>query len=232
MRDLILITAGYLIGSIPWGYVVAKLLRGVDIRTVGSGNLGAANVWRVLGFKAGLAVAVLDVGKGFTAALLGLWAGDELTGLLAGIAAMVGHWRPLFMGLNKGGKIVATTGGVALALAPLASLATGVVWVVTFLLTRYTSIASMLAALALPLFALALGSSALVVVFSAGAALAILLLHRANIGRLLSGTENRFELRRRPAESRERATNAPAPAARGRVRRAFRRLVPGEGSSG
>jgi glycerol-3-phosphate acyltransferase PlsY len=232
MRDLILVTAGYLIGSIPWGYVVAKLLRGVDIRTVGSGNLGAANVWRVLGFKAGLAVAVLDVGKGFAAALLGLWAGDELTGLLAGIAAMVGHWRPLFMGLNKGGKIVATTGGVALALAPLATLATGVVWVVTFLLTRYTSVASMLAALALPLFALAFGSSALVVVFSAGAALAILLLHRANIGRLLSGTENRFELSRRPSDSHERATNAPAPAPGGRVRRAFRRLVPGEGSSG
>jgi glycerol-3-phosphate acyltransferase PlsY len=232
MRDLILVTAGYLIGSIPWGYVVAKLLRGVDIRTVGSGNLGAANVWRVLGFKAGLAVAVLDVGKGFAAALLGLWAGDELTGLLAGIAAMLGHWRPLFMGLNKGGKIVATTGGVALALAPLATLATGVVWVVTFLLTRYTSVASMLAALALPLFALAFGSSALVVVFSAGAALAILLLHRANIGRLLSGTENRFELSRRPSDSHERATNAPAPAPGGRVRRAFRRLVPGEGSSG
>jgi glycerol-3-phosphate acyltransferase PlsY len=232
MRDLILVTAGYLIGSIPWGYVVAKLLRGVDIRTVGSGNLGAANVWRVLGFKAGLAVAVLDVGKGFAAALLGLWAGDELTGLLAGIAAMVGHWRPLFMGLNKGGKIVATTGGVALALAPLATLATGVVWVVTFLLTRYTSVASMLAAIALPLFALAFGSSALVVVFSAGAALAILLLHRANIGRLLSGTENRFELSRRPSDSRERATDAPAPAPGGRVRRAFRRLVPGEGSSG
>jgi glycerol-3-phosphate acyltransferase PlsY len=232
MRDLILVTAGYLIGSIPWGYVVAKLLRGVDIRTVGSGNLGAANVWRVLGFKAGLAVAVLDVGKGFAAAVLGLWAGDELTGLLAGIAAMLGHWRPLFMGLNKGGKIVATTGGVALALAPLATLATGVVWVVTFLLTRYTSVASMLAALALPLFALAFGSSALVVVFSAGAALAILLLHRANIGRLLSGTENRFELSRRPSDSHERATNAPAPAPGGRVRRAFRRLVPGEGSSG
>jgi glycerol-3-phosphate acyltransferase PlsY len=232
MRDLILITAGYLIGSIPWGYVVAKLLRGVDLRTVGSGNLGAANVWRVLGFKAGLAVAVLDVGKGFAAALLGLWAGDELTGLLAGIAAMLGHWRPLFMGLNKGGKIVATTGGVALALAPLASLATAVVWVVAFLITRYTSVASMLAALALPLFALAFGSSVLVVVFSAGAAFAILLLHRANIGRLLSGTENRFELSRRPSDSRERATTAPAPAPRGRVRRAFRRLVPGEGSSG
>ena len=142
MRDLILLAAaGYLIGSIPWGYVVPKLLRGVDIRTVGSGNIGAANVWRALGFKAGLAVAVLDVGKGFAAALLGLWAGDEITGLLAGIGAMVGHWRPLFMGLARGGKMVATTGGVALALAPLPCLAMCGVWVVSFLLTRYTSVA-------------------------------------------------------------------------------------------
>jgi acyl phosphate:glycerol-3-phosphate acyltransferase len=205
MRDFILFAAGYLIGSIPSGYVVPKLLRGVDIRTVGSGNIGAANVWRALGFKAGLAVAVLDVGKGFAAARLGLWAGDELTGLLAGIGAMVGHWRPLFMGLGRGGKMVATTGGVALALAPLACLAMCVVWVVVFLVTRYTSVASMLSALALPLFALAFGSSGVVVAFSVGAALAILLLHRANIGRLLTGTENRFVLSRRSAGSSEGA---------------------------
>lgn len=232
MRDVILIAAGYLIGSIPWGYVVPKLLRGVDIRTVGSGNLGAANVWRALGFKAGLAVALLDVGKGFAAALLGLLAGDELTGLLAGIAAMVGHWRPLFLRLARGGKMVATTGGVALALAPLACLAAGAVWVVSFLFTRYTSVASMLSALSLPLFALAFGSSGLVVTFFAGAAGAILLLHRANIGRLLSGTENRFELRRRQGDSGERAADATEPVPRGRVRRAFRRLVPREGRSG
>jgi acyl phosphate:glycerol-3-phosphate acyltransferase len=200
MRDLLLVAAGYLIGSIPWGYVVSRLLRGVDIRTVGSGNLGAANVWRALGFKAGLAVALLDVGKGLTAALLGLWLGNELTGLLAGIAAMVGHWRPLFMGLARGGKMVATTGGVALALAPLACLAAGAVWVATFLATRYTSVASLLSAASLPLFALIFGSSVPVVVFAAGAAIAILLLHRGNIGRLLSGTENRFDLGRRAGE--------------------------------
>lgn len=200
MRDLLLVTAGYLIGSIPWGYVVSKLLRGVDIRTVGSGNLGAANVWRALGFKAGLAVALLDVGKGFTAALLGVWLGDELTGLLAGIAAMVGHWRPLFMRLARGGKMVATTGGVALALAPFACLAAGAVWVASFLATRYTSVASLLSAAALPLFALIFGSSVPVVVFAAGAAIAILLLHRGNIARLLTGTENRFDLGRRPGQ--------------------------------
>jgi glycerol-3-phosphate acyltransferase PlsY len=144
---------------------------------------------------------------------------------------MIGHWRPLFMGLARGGKIVATTGGVALALAPLACLATGAVWVVTFLITRYTSVASMLSALALPLFALAFGSSVPVVAFSAGAALAILLLHRANIGRLLAGTENRFDLRSRSGDSREaRETTEPPP--RGLVRRALRRLVPGESRTG
>jgi acyl phosphate:glycerol-3-phosphate acyltransferase len=233
MRDLLLITAGYLIGSIPWGFIVPKLLRGVDIRTVGSGNLGAANVWRALGFKAGLAVALLDVGKGLAAALLGVWAGNELTGLLAGIAAMVGHWRPLFMGLARGGKIVATTAGVVLALAPLAFSAMSVVWVVTFLLTRYTSIASMVSAVSLPLLALAFGSSIPVVVFSAGAALAILVLHRANIRRLLNGTENRFDLRRHPRTGEaQRDVTRPAPQPRGLVRRAFRRLVPGEGRTG
>ena len=137
------------------------------------------------------------------------------------------------MGLARGGKIVATTGGVALALAPLASLATGAVWVVTFLVTRYTSVASMLAALALPLFALAFGSSVPVVVFATGAALAILVLHRANIRRLLDGTENRFDLRRssRTGEG-QKAVTRPASQPRGLVRRAFRRLVPGEGRTG
>ena len=93
--------------------------------------------------------------------------------------------------------MVATTGGVALALAPLASAAAGGVWVAIFLATRYTSVASMLAAAALPIFALVFGASLPVVAFAAGAAIAILLLHRANIARLLSGTENRFELGRR-----------------------------------
>lgn len=198
MRDLLLVIAGYLIGSIPWGFVLPRLLAGVDIRAVGSGNMGAANVWRVFGFKAGLGIALLDAGKGFAAALLGVWLSGEIVGLLAGIAAMVGHWRPLFMGLARGGKMVATTGGVALALAPLACAAAGGVWVASFLATRYTSVASMLAAAALPIFALVFGASLPVVAFAAGAALAILLLHRANIARLLSGTENRFELRRRP----------------------------------
>jgi glycerol-3-phosphate acyltransferase PlsY len=190
------VVVGYLLGSMPWGYWLPRLVRGGDVRGAGSGNTGAANVWRNFGFKLGLAVALLDVGKGSAAALFGLWLGGDTAGLLAGVAATLGHWRPLFLGLARGGKIVATTGGVALALAPLASLAVLAVWIVIFLATRYSSLASLTAAVALPIVAAALGTPWPTVVFTAGAAVAIVFLHRANIARLLSGTENRFRLRR------------------------------------
>ena len=199
MEDALLILAGYTLGSLPWGYWLPWMLSGVDIRTVGSHSTGAANVWRTQGFKVALGVAALDIGKGLAAALLGKWLGGELVGVLAGVAALVGHWRPLFMGFKRGGKIVATTGGVALALMPLATLAAGVVWIATFLATRYTSVASMTAAATLPIFAVALGASAPVIAFAVGAAIAIFVLHRSNIARLLSRSENRFELRRTKA---------------------------------
>jgi glycerol-3-phosphate acyltransferase PlsY len=180
----------------PWGYWLPRLLKGVNIREAGSGSTGAANVWRTMGFKIALGVALLDIAKGFAAAGLGLWLGNERVGLLAGIAALAGHWRPVFLGFRRGGKIVATTGGVALALVPLATLAAALVWIATFLATRYTSVASMVSAATLPLFAVLFGASWPVVAFAAGAAVAIFVLHRANIERLLSRSENRFELRR------------------------------------
>ena len=181
----------------PWAYWLPRLLRGIDIRTLGSGNPGATNVWRTLGFKFGMAVAFLDIAKGAVAALLGLAFGGDLVGVLAGVAAMVGHWRPLFLGFARGGKMVATTGGVALAVAPLPALAAAGVWLLVFLLTRYASVASILAAISLPLWALLFDASWPVVAFTAGAALAIVVLHRTNIRRLLAGEENRIE-RRRP----------------------------------
>ena len=199
LTDVLAIVAGYLLGSMPWGYWLPLLLTRTDVRAHGSGGTGAANVWRTVGFKIGLAVALLDVAKGAAAALLGVWSGGEEVGLAAGIAAMAGHWRPLFLGLARGGKIVATTGGVALALLLLPTLAAAAVWVGAFLTTRYTSVASMLAAVALPVFALLLDEPLSAVVFAVGAAVAILVLHRANIGRLVRGTENRFELRSRRA---------------------------------
>jgi glycerol-3-phosphate acyltransferase PlsY len=203
LRDVLLIAAGYVLGSMPWGYWLPRLLRGIDIRTLGSGNPGATNVWRTLGFKFGLAVAVLDIGKGAAAAVLGLWFGSDLIGVLAGVAAMIGHWRPLFLGFARGGKLVATTGGVALAVAPLAALSAAGLWLVVFFSTRYASVASIVAAVSLPLWALLFGASWPVLAFTAGAAAAIVVLHRANIRRLLAGEEHRAELRRpRPTASK------------------------------
>ena len=190
--DASLVVGAYLLGSIPFGYVLPRLLRGDDIRRHGSGNVGATNVWRVYGRSLGLPVAVLDVLKGLVPAALGLWLGGVWVGVLAGAAAMLGHARPVYLGFSKGGKMVATAGGVALALAPLAALGCAVVWVAAFAVTRYASLASMLAAAALPVLCLVLGSSWPVVAFTALAALGVLALHRQNIRRLLAGTEPRF----------------------------------------
>jgi acyl phosphate:glycerol-3-phosphate acyltransferase len=197
LSDFLLIAAGYLLGSLPWGLWLPRLVAGVDVRTLGSGNIGATNVWRTLGFKLGLAVALLDIAKGAAAALLGRWLGDDLIGVLAGCAAMAGHWRPFFLGFARGGKIVATTGGVGLAVAPLATLSAGGLWIVVFLMTRYASLASMISAASLPLFALLFGASWPVLAFTTCGAVAIVLLHRANIARLLHGQENKMQLRRR-----------------------------------
>src|SRR2546430_4413889 len=146
MTDVLLILTGYLLGSMPWGYWLPRILKGVNIRKVGSGSTGAANVWRTLGFKIGLGVALLDIAKGFAAAALGLWFGSELVGLLAGIAALVGHWRPLFIGFSRGGKIVATTGGVAPAPVPLATPAAPAGLVCALLPAPYPPGASMVSA--------------------------------------------------------------------------------------
>jgi glycerol-3-phosphate acyltransferase PlsY len=197
MLEALAVAAGFLLGSMPWGLWLPRAVAGVDVRTLGSGNTGATNVWRSCGFKLGLGVMLLDVGKGAAAAGLGLWAGGDVVGVLAGVAAMVGHYRPLFIGFARGGKMVATTGGAALVLALLPSLAAAAVWIAVFLVTRYASLASMLSAVTLPLFALLFGASWSIVAFLATAAVAIVVLHRGNIARLVAGTENRMSLRRR-----------------------------------
>jgi acyl phosphate:glycerol-3-phosphate acyltransferase len=192
----LIVLGGYLLGSMPFGYWLVLLVKGEDIRKVGSGNIGATNVWRAYGKAYGIPIVLLDVAKGFVPALVGTLLVGELVGVLAGGAAMLGHWRPLFLGFQKGGKTVATAGGTFFGVAPLLGLAGLLVWVVTFLVFRYASLASMVAAIALPLLALALGEPWPVVAFSAVAAAAVLVLHRGNIARLRAGTENRFRLRR------------------------------------
>jgi acyl phosphate:glycerol-3-phosphate acyltransferase len=190
--DVLIVVGAYVLGSIPFGYVLPRLLRGEDVREHGSGNVGASNVWRVYGRSLGIPVALLDVAKGFVSALVGLEVGGDWVGVLAGAAAMIGHARPVFLAFGKGGKMVATAGGVALALAPLAAAACLAVWLVAFAVSRYASLASILTAAALPVLALAFGSSWPIVGFSALAAVGVILLHRHNVRRLLAGTEPRF----------------------------------------
>ena len=203
---LLLVLAGYLSGSIPFGYWLVHLVRGEDVRRLGSGNIGGTNVWRCFGARFGLPVVLFDVLKGFVPALVASLTHGSLVAVLTGAAAMLGHWRPIFMRFRRGGKMVATCGGALIGFAPLVAAVGLAVWVVVFLVGRYASLASILAALSLAPAALLLGEDLSVVVFVAAAALAIIWLHRANIARLARGEELRFQLWHR----RGRKTVGPA----------------------
>jgi acyl phosphate:glycerol-3-phosphate acyltransferase len=198
------LVAGYLAGSIPSGYWIVRAFARTDIRRHGSGNIGATNVWRTFGRAYGVPVVFLDTAKGFAPALVFFHLVSPLAGVLAGGAAMLGHARPIFLRFERGGKMVATTGGAFLGVAPIVGVVGAIVWLVAFLLTRYASLASMVAAVALPVAAAVLGQPWPVIAFAALAAAAVIGLHRANIGRLLRGTESRFHLRQgrsKPAQT-------------------------------
>jgi acyl phosphate:glycerol-3-phosphate acyltransferase len=201
---IITAVAAYLLGSLPSGYLLGKA-KGIDIRTVGSGNIGATNVFRALGKTAGLLVLLVDAAKGFLACwlLAGAAAGmiesraggasvnQEWLSILAGVSAILGHNYTCWLRF-KGGKGVATTAGVLLALFPKAFLIGLGVWAVVLALTRYVSLASILAAVALP-FAVwhCQAGTTLILVAALLGALAIFK-HRANIQRLCHGTEPRL----------------------------------------
>jgi acyl phosphate:glycerol-3-phosphate acyltransferase len=185
----------WLVGSIPTAYLVGRA-NGVDLRTVGSGNLGATNVFRTLGWKWGLLVYAIDVAKG---ALPVLWLpvlcnvnGGWPWGVVFGVAAIVGHVRPVFLLGRGGGKGVATASGVFLALAPVAALAALVTFIIVVAATRYVSLASLTGAIVLPI-AIAWQERALspMVMVSAVIAMFVFWTHRENIQRLLRGEERR-----------------------------------------
>ena len=205
--------AAYLLGSIPTGYLVARA-RGVDIRQVGSGNIGATNAFRVLGKPAGILVLGTDALKGFLACKVvsGLAysflsppyqqvpESRETLAIVAGIAAILGHNYTCWLKF-KGGKGIATTGGVLLALMPYALLTIAIVWIVVTLTTRYVSLGSLAAAITLPFAAWAFaGSRRLIGVATIMTALAVYK-HKGNIQRLLNGTENRFGAKKTESNS-------------------------------
>ncbi len=191
-----LLAGAYLIGSIPFSYLVARA-RGVELRQVGSGNVGSANVWRACGFGPFVVAMALDILKGYLPTLLALrlFPGSPIVVLLAGIAAILGHTFPIFLRF-KGGKAVATSSGVLLAIAPLlAAIGVGA-WALTFAITRISSVASLTAAvieiIAGTVFYLSGRLPLAYALFIWLAALFVIYLHRGNIQRLLAGTENRF----------------------------------------
>jgi glycerol-3-phosphate acyltransferase PlsY len=186
--------ASYLLGSLPTSWIVVRLVKGQDLRKLGSGNLGATNLFRQLGWRWALPAALIDVAKGTVPVLVfGPRAGGgDLMALALGVTAVLGHVFSLFVNF-KGGKGVATGAGVLLGLAPWAALVAIVIWAIVVKVTGYVSLGSIVAAAALvpALWLIYPAKRDLVLPFALLAAM-IVLLHRANIQRLLKGTEHRF----------------------------------------
>jgi glycerol-3-phosphate acyltransferase PlsY len=182
---------GYGVGSLPLGFIVTSRMKHVDLRRVGSGNVGAANVYRSVGLSLALLVVALDVGKGAASvAVAGRWVGLDGQ-VAAGVAAIVGHVVPVWLRF-RGGKGVATACGVFALLAPLATAIAAVGFVTAVSITRYVSLGSMLATAALPALAWAFDAPVAVVAGATIAALVILPRHAANVSRLAGGTERRL----------------------------------------
>ncbi len=205
MRPVLILIAAYLLGSIPFGYLIVRAQAGSDVRETGSGGTGATNVSRLAGKRAGIMTLVLDAAKGALAVYLAcrfLASESEVNYWVAAaaIVAVIGHIFPMWLGF-RGGKGVATGVGVFLALSPLALAGAALIFLVVVLTTRYVSLGSITATVAFPVCVWLLarfvkpveGLDAIMTAAIVGGAL-IIFMHRANIGRLLSGTESKFKL--------------------------------------
>jgi glycerol-3-phosphate acyltransferase PlsY len=218
------IGAAYLLGATPTSYLAGKVGRGIDLREHGSKNLGATNVYRILGWRYAVPVGLLDIAKGaIPVVLFGRWAGGPAWLPVAlGGAAVVGHMFSPYVRF-KGGKGVATAAGVFLALAPLAFAIAIPVWGLCLWITGYVSLSSIVAVLTFPVWVRLTVPAAAAATFWASVALAVLIIfaHRANIRRLVAGTENRFKTRgggRADGRMGGRNSEMPSPSARPPVR--------------
>lgn len=192
MTRILVVIVAYLIGSIPFGYLIVRGKIGADIRQTGSGGTGATNVSRRAGKVAGVVTLVLDALKGSAAVLIA----EKVTHsdwiiAAAAVAVLVGHIFPVWLGF-RGGKGVATGAGVFLVLAPAALLCAGIVFLAIVFLTRYVSLGSMVSAATIPLFVWLLSGSQPLLLAAIIGALLIVFAHRGNIGRLAHGTESQF----------------------------------------
>ncbi len=202
---VIIAIGGYLLGSIPAGYLAGRIA-GIDIRTAGSGNIGATNVTRVLGKRFGYPVFAVDFLKGLLAVTISILIGRlaqpasapiELFGIIGAVACVIGHSFPIWLKF-KGGKGVATSAGALFGLMPLVAVIGAVIWIVVFYLTRYVSVASMAAAIVLPIVIVIMtdqidSSNGALFYFSLCLAALVILRHRSNLSRLVRGNEPRFD---------------------------------------
>ena len=192
MDTFIPLLIGYVIGSLPLGYLVASWLKGIDLRRVGSGNVGAANVYRTAGLTIAVLVVLVDVAKGASSVMLAARATTGPAGpVAAGVAAIIGHVYPVWLRF-QGGKGVATACGVFWTLAPVATAVAATVFVGVVWMTRYVSLGSVIATAVLPPVAWMTNEPVLVIAGSVLAAVLIIQRHRANLVRLQQGTERRF----------------------------------------
>lgn len=187
--------ASYVVGAIPTSYLLSRLFAGIDLRQHGSGNLGATNLYRVLGWKYAIPAALVDIAKGLVPVVVFApqVSDSQLFALACGVVAIIGHVFSVFVGF-KGGKGVATAAGVMLGLAPLALTVSALVWAVLVRVTGYVSLGSIAAAAVLPVAVYLLEDAPTPALLWIAAAIAagVIILHRRNIQRLLKGTENRF----------------------------------------
>ena len=192
IRDVILLAAAYLLGSVPFGVLIARVRGGVDLRRVGSGNIGATNVLRAVGKGAAALTLLGDIGKGAVAVGLGRWFGVSPAVLaMIGLAAVIGHLLPVFGGF-RGGKGVATTLGVVLACMPAVGGLLLAVWLAVAAIWRYSSLAALAASGALPILAWWLDGRSPMVALAIVLLLLLLVRHRENIVRLWRGTEGKI----------------------------------------
>lgn len=197
MLTVLAVLISYLLGSLSFSILIAKWVKGIDIRNYGSGNAGATNTLRVLGKGPGIAVFLLDIAKGIVAVIIGIYVGDgDWAPALCGLAAIAGHNWPVWFGF-KGGKGIATTVGVMVTLAFLPTLVAGLIAILTIAVTRFVSLGSLLFALCVPIFLWSFGDEPQSYVW---ASLVICLLafvrHRSNIVKLAQGRENKLGARR------------------------------------
>lgn len=191
MEYVVFILIAYLLGSIPSGLIVGKIFYGVDIREHGSGNLGATNAFRTLGIKAGSIVIIADILKGTLATLLPIWFGADLHPLIAGMAAAVGHSFPVFAGF-RGGKAVATSGGVLLAYEPVLFLLLVVAFLISLYISKYVSLSSIIVSIIAVIYTFFKGDIPLIIVVLFLASF-VIFRHRANVKRILNKTEPKIK---------------------------------------